>query len=67
MQYLASVFPNICLARISKMLFFFNYNTREGLKVETASADFEGYSFNGGIGMLCFNVVFWILLGFYLD
>lgn len=49
------------------MLFFFNYNTREGLKPETASADYEGYSFNGGIGMLCFNVVFWILLGFYLD
>lgn len=66
-QYMASIFPNIAMARMSKMLFFFNYNTRDGLSIKTASADYEGYSFNGGIAMLCFNVVFWMLLGFYLD
>lgn len=66
-QYLASIFPNICVARICKMLFFFNYNTRDGLSVATGTADYEGYSFNGGIGMLVFNLIFWTLLGFYLD
>ena len=66
-QYLASICPNICVSRVTKMLFFFNYNTREGLNVNTGSADYEGYSFNGGVMMLVFNVVFWVILGFYLD
>jgi ATP-binding cassette subfamily A (ABC1) protein 3 len=66
-QYLLSIFPNVCMARISKMLFFFNFNTRDGLSSATGGASYEGYSFNGGILMMVFNCVFWTLLGFYLD
>lgn len=66
-QYAASILPNICMSRISKMLFFFNYNTRDGLTAATGSASYEGYSFSGGLWMMAFNVVFWMLLGFYLD
>lgn len=52
---------------MTKMLFFFNYNTRDGLTSSTGSADYEGFSFNGGLWMMFFNVIFWMLLGFYLD
>lgn len=53
--------------KISEMLFWFNYNTREGLNIRTGSPKYNGYSFNGGMCMMAFNVLFWCLLGFYLD
>ena len=62
-----SIFPNICMNQIVKQIFFYNYNTAEGLTFNTGSLDYQGYSFRGGIFMMMFNVVFWALLGIYLD
>ena len=66
-QYGMSIFPNICMNQIVKQIFFYNYSTAEGLTFNTGSMTYQGYSFRGGILMMLFNVVFWALLGIYLD
>ena len=53
--------------QIVKQIFFYNYSTAEGLTFNTGSMTYQGYSFRGGILMMLFNVVFWALLGIYLD
>jgi len=50
-----------------KQIFFYNYQTAEGLTFETGSMEYEGYSFKGGLLFMLGNVIFWGVLGIYLD
>ena len=67
LQYGMSIFPNVCMNQCIKQIFFYNFNTSDGLNFSSFSVVYQGYSFIGGLGMLLFNLVFWICLGLYCD
>jgi hypothetical protein len=50
-----------------KQIFFYNYNTGDGLAFSTLGMSYQGYSFRGGILMLIFDNILWTFLGLYLD
>ena len=67
LQYGMSVLPNICMNQLVKQIFFYNYQTAKGLSFETGSIEYEGYSFKNGLLIMMGNVIFWGILGVYLD
>lgn len=66
-QYAFSIFPNVCMNRCVKLIFFYNFNTASGLNFDNLTIDYQGYSFRNGLLIMAFNVLFWGLLGLYLD
>lgn len=62
-----SIFPNICMGLIINQIFFYNYQTAEGLSWSTGGTEYENFTFFGGLGMMVFNIIFWTTLGVYLD
>jgi len=50
-----------------KQVFFFNYQTAEGLNFSSANTPYLGYSFSGGMWMLLLDIVIYTILGLYLD
>jgi hypothetical protein len=52
---------------MAKQIFFYNQNTADGLRWSTLNITYQNYSFLGGLLMMIFDVVFWGLLGMYLD
>lgn len=50
-----------------KQIFFYNYNTRDGLNWSTLDKEYQNFSFRGGLAMMFFDLVFWAVLGLYLD
>lgn len=67
LQYGMSVLPNICMNQMVKQIFFYNYNTLTGLTFDTNAIEYQGYSFRNGLLIMFGNVVFWGILGVYLD
>ena len=67
MQYGLSILPNVCLGQILKQIFFYNYQTAEGLTFNTTNLIFEGYSFSYGMLIMLADVIIFGLLGVYLD
>jgi len=66
-QYLFSIFPNVCMNRCIKLIFFYNFNTATGLTFDNMSIDYQGFSFRNGILIMLANVIGWAALGLYLD
>ena len=66
-QYSMSILPNVCMNQIVKQIFFYDLNTRDGLTWSTLSIQYENFSFRGGLLMLFADVIFWGVLGLYLD
>lgn len=66
-QYAFSIFPNVCMSRCVKLVFFYNFNTSSGLTFENLAIDFQGYSFRNGLIIMAFDVMFWGGIGLYLD
>lgn len=66
-QYGLSILPNVCMGKIVNQIFFYNYQTDEGLTFSTLSVEYQNFSFRGGILMMLFDVVLWTALGLYLD
>jgi hypothetical protein len=66
MLYIISVFPTIVLIRMVKLWFIYQYET-EGLTFGDDSQAFDTYSVQGGLLMLFFTSIFYIILGLYLD
>lgn len=66
-QYALSIFPNICMGQCIKQIFFYNYQTRDGISWNTVGKVYENYSFRGGLIMMFVDLVFWGALGLYLD
>lgn len=66
MLYIISVFPTIVLIRMIKLLFIYQYET-EGLEFAKGGQDFGTYSVQGGLLMLLFMTIFYVILGLYLD
>jgi ATP-binding cassette subfamily A (ABC1) protein 3 len=66
-QYLMSLLPNVCMNQIIKQLFFFNFNTKEGLTFSSMSVEYQNYSFLGGMGMLLLDLILWTIIGLYCD
>lgn len=62
-----SIFPNVCMNQCIKQIFFYNFNTSDGLNFSSMGVVYQGYSFSGGLLMLLFNLVFWVSLGLYCD
>jgi len=50
-----------------KLLFFYQFDTAEGMTLSTLGIDYQGFSATGGLLMVMFDFVFWLLLGLYLD
>lgn len=50
-----------------KVIFFYNFQTDQGLNFTTGSIAYQGYSFNNGMIILAVSAVVWNLLGLYLD
>ena len=50
-----------------KQVFFYNYQTADGLTLDTGAIVYQGYSFKNGLLIMTGNVVFYTILGLYLD
>lgn len=55
------------MAQMIKQVFFYNFQTKDGLDLNTGSIIYQGYSFKGGLLMMTGNVIFYCFLGLYLD
>lgn len=67
LQYGLSLLPNICMTKCVTQIFFFNYQTKDGLTWQSMSKTYQNYSFAGGLAVMIFDVFFWAVLGLYLD
>jgi ATP-binding cassette, subfamily A (ABC1), member 3 len=65
--YSFSLLPNICMVELIKQIFFYNYNTRDGLTWSTLGIQYQNYSFKGGILVLLLDTLVWGFIGLYLD
>lgn len=66
-QYGLSILPNVAMNQCIKQIFWFNLSTSRGAKWDTIHIVHEQYSLLYGLLMMLFNVVFYALLGMYLD
>jgi hypothetical protein len=66
-QYGLSILPNVAMNQCIKQIFWFNLSTSRGAKWDTIYIVHEQYSLLYGLLMMLFNVVFYALLGMYLD
>jgi hypothetical protein len=66
-QYCFSILPNVCMAQMVKQIFFYNLNTASGLTWSTMSIYYQNYCFRDGLLIMVGDVVFWGVLGIYLD
>ena len=65
-KLLASILPQVSLGQISVV--FAEYEcTGVGIDTSTAAVVYENYSFDTGLGMMLFSLVFFVLFGLYLD
>lgn len=55
------------MGQMVKQIFFYNYNTGEGLTFSTLDKVYQGFSFRGGLLMLVVCNIVWNFLGLYLD
>ena len=66
-QYGLSILPNVAMNQCIKQIFWFNLSTSRGAKWNTIYIVYEDYSLLYGLGMMLFDLVFYALLGMYLD
>lgn len=66
-QYGLSIFPNIAMTQTIKGLAHSNFNLEGGATFKSISTSHNGYSVAGGLIALVLDVIFWALLGTYLD
>jgi hypothetical protein len=48
-QYQASIFPNINMYKCVNQIFFYNYQTKDGLTWDTMGSEYQNFTFKGGL------------------
>lgn len=61
-----SLLPNIAMSYSIYNLFYFEYQS-SGLTFDSAGDIYENFSFYAGLGMLIVDIVWFLLLGLYVD